>query len=105
MALDLPDIHMIGTFTMSLPSTISCQHFQDTQKFPLSFNLPDLHALGPVAHVLAQEEVVEGAGTHEVVELSEDLLHQLRIHSVLRHDPHVAVQLLYTWPTFSSQHI
>lgn len=46
-------------------------------------DLPNLHALRPIAHVFAQQQIIKGSSTHEVVQLSEDLLHQLRVYCML----------------------
>ena len=45
--------------------------------------IPDLHSFGPVAHVLPQEQVVEGSGADKVENLFEDQRDDLRIKTVL----------------------
>ncbi len=48
--------------------------------------VPDLHTAGPVAHILAQQQVVQGAGADEVEHLLEDLRNYLRVQPVLAED-------------------
>ena len=38
-------------------------------RFVIKLDLPDLHAAGPVAHVLSQQKVVDGARADEVENL------------------------------------
>lgn len=47
--------------------------------------LPDLHAFAPGAHVLAQQQVVEGDGSDDVELLLHHLLDELRVGAVLAH--------------------
>ncbi len=47
--------------------------------------LPDLHAFAPGAHVLAQQQVVEGDGPNDVELLLHHLLDELRVGAVLAH--------------------
>ena len=56
--------------------------------------LPDLQALPPGAHVLPQQQVVEGHGTDEVEELPDRLPDQLLVHVVLPHGPMEQAELL-----------
>ena len=55
--------------------------------------LPNLHALGPIAHVLPQQQVVQGAGPEEVVDLTEDLFDQFRVHCMLGQYAHKQIHL------------
>lgn len=54
---------------------------------------PDLHAFTPGAHVLPQEEVVQGDGPHDVEHLLDHLLDQFGVHAVLTHDRVEGVEL------------
>ena len=61
--------------------------------------VPDLHAFAPGAHVLAQQQVVEGAGADDVELLLHHLLDELGVGAVLAHGgvegaelPHDGVQ-------------
>lgn len=65
-------------------------------------DLPDLHTLGPVTQVFPQQQVVESVGADKVEELTEDLLHQFRVHSVHIQDTHVIVKLKqkHMWDNF-----
>lgn len=54
---------------------------------------PDLHAFTPGAHVLAQQEVVQGDGPHDVEHLLDHLLDQFRVHAVLTQDRVEGVEL------------
>ena len=47
---------------------------------------PDLHALAPGAHVLAQQQVVEGDGADDVELLLDHLLDELGVCAMLAHD-------------------
>lgn len=54
---------------------------------------PDLHAFTPGAHVLPQEEVVQGDGPNDVEHLLDHLLDQFGVHAVLTHDRMEGVEL------------
>lgn len=54
---------------------------------------PDLHAFAPGAHVLAQQQVVEGDGAHDVELLLDHLLDELRVGAVLAHGGVEGVEL------------
>ena len=54
---------------------------------------PDLHAFTPGAHVLPQEEVVQGDSPHDVEHLLDHLLDQFGVHAVLTHDRVEGVEL------------
>lgn len=54
---------------------------------------PDLHAFTPGAHVLPQEEVVQGDGPHDVEHLLDHLLDQFGVHAMLTHDRVEGVEL------------
>lgn len=54
---------------------------------------PDLHAFTPGAHVLPQEEVVQGDGPDDVEHLLDHLLDQFRVHAMLTHDRVERVEL------------
>lgn len=54
---------------------------------------PDLHALAPGAHVLAQQQVVQGDGPDDVELLLHHLLDELRVGAVLAHDGVEGVEL------------
>lgn len=54
---------------------------------------PDLHAFAPGAHVLAQQQVVEGDGAHDVELLLDHLLDELGVGAVLAHGGVEGVEL------------
>lgn len=56
--------------------------------------LPYLHSLSARAHVLAQEEAVEGDGSDEEEELPHRLLQQLGVQAVLAHGAVEVAELL-----------
>lgn len=55
--------------------------------------LPDLHAFAPGAHVLAQQQVVEGDGADDVELLLHHLLDELGVSAVLAHGGVEGVEL------------
>lgn len=56
--------------------------------------LPDLHAFPAGAHVLAQEEAVEGHRPDQVEQLLDRLPHNLGVQAVLTHGAVEVAQLL-----------
>lgn len=57
--------------------------------------LPELHACAPRAHILPEQEVVEGYGVDHVEELLKHLQDDLRVEALVTHDRMECVQLSY----------
>lgn len=56
--------------------------------------LPDLHPFSAGAHVLAQEEAVQGDGSNQEEELLHSLPHELWVQATLAHGAVEIAQLL-----------
>lgn len=70
------------------------QHREHFFQPACAWALPDLHAFPAGAHVLAQEEAVEGHRPDQVEQLLDGLPHNLGVQAVLTHGAVEVAQLL-----------